>query len=180
VAEISSAAPNSQVPAEAHHSRTRAAPPRRRASAPSSHAAPPSTTKNTATAGQTTECGAGRPVQARTGNVLSAHAADATGHQSRRSGRSRLTNRNVNSGLASNRAMAVTRTQSGGFPTYRLITLSTNSMATDANIHITSRSSGSRRRRYRHDTHDKINANSEVTRTTAIGTSVPPAEPAWQ
>src|SRR4051812_34655714 len=135
----------------------------------------PSTTKNTPTAGQTTARGSGLVADANTGNVLNAHAVTATGHHHERIGRSRPASRNVNSGFASSNAIARINTGRGGLPTNRRTNPSTNSIPTDANTHTTSRRSGSRPRRYRHDTQEKINANSDVTRISAMGTSVPPA-----
>ncbi|GIM90003.1 hypothetical protein Ato02nite_017960 [Paractinoplanes toevensis] len=156
------------MPAAAHHNRTRAAPPRRRAAVPSSHAARTSAPKNTATAGHTTGRGMGRVADANTGTALNVHATKLVGHHHERSGRSRLTSRNVNSGFASNNPIAKIISGRGGAPTNNRTKPITNSIATDANIHITSRSNGSRRCRYRHDTHSKINANREVTRISAM------------
>ncbi|GIE32862.1 hypothetical protein Ait01nite_059070 [Actinoplanes italicus] len=136
-----------------------------------------SSTKNTITAGQATSREPGRVAadDTSTGTTLSAHTETATaGHHRARNGRNRLTNRNVNNGLANSSPTATIATSRGGAPITRRARPSTNSIATDANIHITSRSNGSRRRRYRHDTHNKITVNSDVTRSSAMGSSVPP------
>ncbi|WP_203791236.1 hypothetical protein [Paractinoplanes rishiriensis] len=107
---------------------------------------------------------------ASTGTAVTAHPASAAGSHQRRSGRSLPTILSVNSGLASNRAIAKIIT-TRGVPTNRRTRPTTNSIATDANIHMTARNSSSGCRRYRHDTQESSNANSDVTRINAMGTS---------
>jgi hypothetical protein len=138
--------PNSKVPSAAHHNRIRAAPPRRRASAASSAAATASTTKKRMTVGHATRSGSG-DCTTRTATAEPTHAANAPHMTHAGTGRIRLTSRNVHSGCPSSIAVIRPTAARGGSPMVSVSTPSTNNMATEAKISMTSRSSGSRRRR---------------------------------